>query len=276
MARVPSVAQTEPVVRPFVTAARKLAVAGRTCAHCGSPEIRPSNRRNALDILLACLFLAPFRCRICRQRFYRVWRPSLQRPPEPPTAPLMTVSPQRKLLNLDSVEPRAIQPEPIHPQPIHPQPTRPRNAEVQMVALPSPQKEIPGVELETAQPVAAAARGPILILESDLSIRKLLRRLLERRGYFTVEVSHPGQLARELRDRPADLLIVDVSATPEIGVDAVVALAREHPSLKILALSAETLQDNEIPGRLLVLLKPFPLDRFVDCVDRLLERSTPP
>lgn len=187
----------------------------------------------------------------------------------------MTVSPQRKLLNLDSVEPRAIQPEPIQP----------RNNELQIDGLPSAKKEIPGIEPEnaaatprelSAQPVPAAARGPILILESDLSIRKLLRRLLERRGYFTVEVSHAGQLAGELRARPADLLIVDVSAAAEIGVEAVVALAREHPSLKILALSEETVQDNEIPDRLLALLKPFPLDRFVDCVDRLLERSTPP
>jgi DNA-binding NtrC family response regulator len=129
--------------------------------------------------------------------------------------------------------------------------------------------------VETSQPIPAAP-GPILILESDLSIRKLLRRLLERRGYLTVEISQAADLAGALRDRRADLLIVDVSAVPETGVAGLVALAHAHPSLKILALSAESLQDIEIPGRLLSLPKPFALDRFVDCVDRLVERPGQP
>jgi len=242
-----------------------LAFTGRCCANCGSPEIRPSNRRNALDILLACLFLAPFRCRVCRMRFYRVWRPSLQRPsePEPAAAPLLMESSRRTLLNLDSEKPRRIEPEPI-------------------ISAARPEMEERGTEaierppIETSQPLPAAASGPILILESDLSIRKLLRRLLERRGYFTVEISHAGNLAGELRDRRADLLIVDVSAVPETGVEGLVELAHAYPTLKILALSAESLQDSEIPGRLLALPKPFALDRFVDCVDRLLGRSSSP
>src|SRR5271154_4313234 len=108
MARVPSFAQAEPAFRPLATVARKLAVTGRSCANCGSLEIRPSNRRNALDILLACLFLAPFRCRVCRGRFYRMWRPSMQHPPAPPVAPLFVTPARRTLLNLDWAEPPRI------------------------------------------------------------------------------------------------------------------------------------------------------------------------
>ena len=273
MARVPSVAQTEQTFRPLSAVARMLAVAGRCCANCGSPEIRPSNRRNALDVVLACLFLAPFRCRVCRVRFHLLWRPSLQHPPdsEPPSAPLLITPPQRSFLNLNSTEPRLIEPQPVHPL----------NHAPQLIAVPQPEIEIRGVDVidaapvETSQPIPAAP-GPILILESDLSIRKLLRRLLERRGYLTVEISHAGHLAGELRDRHADLLIVDVSAVPETGVEGLVALAHAYPSLKILVLSAESIQDSEIPGRLLALPKPFALDRFVDCVDRLLERPDQP
>jgi DNA-binding NtrC family response regulator len=129
--------------------------------------------------------------------------------------------------------------------------------------------------VDVIEPPPQPLPGSIVILESDLSIRKLLRRLLERRGYFTVEIEQVDGLAGELRNRRADLLIVDVSATPETGVDAILALARVHPSLKILALSAETI-NSEIPDRLLVLPKPFPLDRFVDCVDRLLQQPIHP
>ena len=259
MARAQSLLQTDRPLRPLNAAARRLAVAGRSCASCGSLEIRPSKHRNALDILLACLFLTPFRCRDCRDRFYRVWRPSMLHPPEPRTAPLVAVPPRPSALNLEPMEPLAVAPEPMTVHKPEPQP----------IALP---------RLELPRPAAPVAenppkRGAVLILESDLSIRKLLRRQLERRGYVTVEVAQASELARELGDRRADLLIVDVS-TREISLEVVLAVSEAHPGLKILALSEERIEEKEIPGRLLALPKPFPLDRFVDSVDGLLEHSS--
>lgn len=43
----------------------------QSCPNCGWAEARRSPRRGALDILLRVLFLAPYRCRSCRVRFYR-------------------------------------------------------------------------------------------------------------------------------------------------------------------------------------------------------------
>ncbi len=280
MAHVPSVAQTERTVRPFSTAVGKLAVVGRACAACGSTDIRPSNRRNALDILLACLFLAPFRCRVCRERFYRVWRPSLQRPHNPPSAPLLVVPAPRSILKtrsvlqLNAVEPRSVESDPVESQNVPPDLLPPEikadmiaptsNGSSEVAAVPGPAASIPAVP------------GAILILESDFSIRKLLCRLLERRGYPTVEIAKAEDLASALRRLPADLVVMDVSIAGANGMKALLALARVHPNLKILALSAEPTEASEIPGRLLALPKPFPLDSFVDCVDRLLERSSTP
>jgi|ERR1700678_2745696 CheY-like chemotaxis protein len=252
MARVPSFAQTEQPLRPLATAVRRLAVTGRVCPNCGSPDIRPSNRRNALDVVLACLFLSPYRCRFCRIRFYRVWRPSLQRSPAPPVAPMLLIPARRKALAIDGVSTRHIEPQPVP-------------------SLRLPQMVAPGRKVDDVAPELLTASTPasILILEEDLSIRKLLRRLLERRGYHTVEIERMEDLAGELLDRAVDLLIVDVS-TAEAGLNAVVKLARALPDLKILALSAEALKGGEVPGRLLVLPKPFPLESFVDSVDRML------
>lgn len=268
MARVPSFAQTEQPLRPLATAVRRLAVTGRVCPNCGSPDIRPSNRRNALDVLLACLFLSPYRCRFCRIRFYRVWRPSLQRSSAPPVAPMLLIPVRRKALAIDGVSTRHIEPQPV-PSLRLPQIVPPGRKFDD--TAPSPNERPLAAPASTAQVLIASASGPapILILEEDLSIRKLLRRLLERRGYHTVEIERIEDLAGELLGRPVDLLIVDVS-TAEAGLDAVVKLARALPDLKILALSAEALKDGELPGRLLVLPKPFPLDSFVDSVDRLL------
>jgi DNA-binding NtrC family response regulator len=123
-------------------------------------------------------------------------------------------------------------------------------------------------------PLLAGSAGPILILENDLSIRNLLCRLLERRGYASVEIRETQDLGVELKARSAELLVIDVSTTR--GVDTAIALARIHPNFKILALVAGSLDTNAIPGRFQVLPKPFALDRFVDGVDRLLEQSVSP
>jgi CheY-like chemotaxis protein len=245
---------------------------GRVCPNCGSPDIRPSNRRNALDVLLACLFLSPYRCRFCRIRFYRVWRPSLQRSAAPPVAPMLLIPARRKALAIDGVLTRHIEPQPV-PSLRLPQMVSPGRKIDHIVPAPIESPFVPTGS--SAQLLAVSTPATILILEEDLSIRKLLRRLLERRGYHTVEIERIEDLAGELLDRPVDLLIVDVS-TAEAGLEAVVQLARALPDLKILALSAEALKDDEVAGRLLVLPKPFPLESFVDSVDRTLGEPKAP
>jgi CheY-like chemotaxis protein len=260
MARVPSVAQKEQTVRPSAAAVRKLPVAGPSCPHCGSIEIRSSNRRNALDILLACVFLTPFRCRICRERFHLVWRRSLQRSVEPTIGPVLVMPVRHTVVSID-----VISSEPLESPTAEPE---------------APQEEPAEVRTVPAQPILAAVPGSILILEGDLSIRKLLCRLLQRRGYSTAEIAQAEELAAELNDGLFDLLIADVSATGTTDVGALAALAYAHPRLKILALalSAKSVtsakHDHEVSSRLFALPKPFAMDSFVDCVDRIMERSS--
>lgn len=275
MARVQTVAQTEQTARPWKTAVRNLAVMGRSCTNCGSTQIRPSNRRTALDILLACVFLAPFRCRICHNRFYRIWRPSLRHPADPSALPvLMDPPPAPRMLfipappqgfGMNQNRRRAIEPPRIDPKPIWP-----KHNQSQYMPLTRENEVTASVPSGASHPVGATPTNRVVILESDLSIRKLLRRLLERRGYAAVEISQPAELCPLFRDRQADLLIADISDRGEISAECVLALANEHRSLKILALSAEPLR-NEIPERLLVLPKPFALDSFVDSVAGLLK-----
>jgi CheY-like chemotaxis protein len=261
MARL-GIAQTGQTVRPPAIAVPKLGVAGRSCGRCGSLDIRPSKSRNALDILLACLLLSPFRCRTCRERFYRVWRPSLLHSPEPPIAPMLLIPARRGVLNIGTISPRLLEPAPLLPgQPEF----RPIGVNAPLAVL----------ERLLAEPRSHGGRrpGPILILESDLSIRKLLRRLLERRGYLTVEIAKVEDVSTELGDRHTGLLVIDVSAGGAHAADTLLALALTHPNLRILALSAEPLTPAaEISDRFLALPKPFPLDRFIDCVDGLLTR----
>lgn len=279
MSRVSNVAPVGQTVRPLATTVRRLAFAGRSCAKCGSFDIRPSRTRNALDILLACVFLTPFRCRFCRGRFYRFWRSSLRSSdlpsPPVPVAPLLIMPSRRGIPTVDPASPQRIEPQPLPAARNQPRVIPPaRKAGTVTSAF------IERLEsgMRSPRPLPDTPPGAVLILESDLSIRKLLRRLLERRGYSAVEIAHVGDLKTELANGLADLLVIDVSDREgsdrqTMDMAFLFALARTHPGLKILALSMDAPLHNEIPKRLLTLPKPFSLDRFVDCVDRLLERS---
>jgi CheY-like chemotaxis protein len=237
MARVPNAVLSERAFRPFMRAVRKAAVTGKSCPACGSAAVRRSARWGFLDAVLTCLFLAPFRCRVCRVRFYRVWRPVFDNPAEPPRAPVLIMP--RPLLEIDPAAPHSL-PHPLEHPPV------------------------------VVQPLRFTRPGSILILESDPSIRKLLRRLLDRRGYFTHEVIRPDDLPAELRERRVDLLIIADE------LNSVLAAAHVYPHLKVLALCSDSLHGDEMPGRFIALAKPFSLESFLQSVDRLLEPAIQP
>jgi hypothetical protein len=248
MALVRNVVLRERAFRPLMQAVRKAAITGKTCPTCGSTEVRRSARWGFLDAVLTCLFLAPFRCRVCRGRFYRVWRPLFKKPAEPPRAPVLMMP--RPLLEIDPLDYHL--PEPPRTQP---GPPLPRLVEPPPIA---------------DQPLRFSRARSILILESDPSIRRLLRRLLDRRGYFTHEVIQPDDLPAELRERRVDLLIIADE------LNSLLAAAHVYPHLKILALSSESRNGAEIPGCCLALAKPFSLESFLESVDSLLEPAIQP
>jgi CheY-like chemotaxis protein len=253
MARVPNVVPRERAFRPLIRAVRRAAAARTACPACGSPDVRRSLRRSFLDIALAGLLLAPFRCRHCRIRFYRMWRPAIKKLEEATRAPVLIMP--RQLIEINPVETDPV--EPIQPE------LRP----IPRLVEPPP---------SVAQPLRFTRSRSVLILESDLSIRKLLRRLLDRRGYFTHEVGKPEDLPIELRERRVDLLILDAALMGANGLDRALAFAHVNPDLKVLALSLESLDQAEVPERCLALTKPFSLETFLESVDRLLEPAIPP
>jgi CheY-like chemotaxis protein len=272
MTRVPSVLQTERAVSPLVRMARKLTMTGSVCGNCGSDEIRLSHQRTVVDALLERVFVWPFRCQVCRIRFYRLWRPSARERNTPLLAELLMM-PARNLQEDGSVERSSAYPSPLdltnHRHP-HVEPYAMERTPVE-TNLNDTLNRIPPAH----QPLLGRSHGRILILEDDLSIRRLLRRLLDRRGYSASEVAQADDLYRELREGPVDLVVVDISLNGRAGFEAMAVLSQAHPSLKVLALSSGSPEGYTIPGRLVALPKPFPLDRFVESVDALLAHESP-
>ena len=78
----------------------------------------------------------------------------------------------------------------------------------------------------------------ILIVDDELQIRLLLRQLLEKEGHEIEEASN-GRMALNLfRERPFDLVILDLIMPEKEGVETIIELKGEFKDAKILAISA--------------------------------------
>jgi CheY-like chemotaxis protein len=77
----------------------------------------------------------------------------------------------------------------------------------------------------------------ILIIDDDTQFRLMLRRLLEKEGYEVVEAAD-GRIGIEMfRLFPSDVVITDIIMPEKEGVETIVSLRKEHPDLKIIAIS---------------------------------------
>src|SRR5215831_7102565 len=77
----------------------------------------------------------------------------------------------------------------------------------------------------------------ILVIDDEDPIRRLLRAALEQRGHQVVE-ARQGKEALDLhRSQPVELVITDILMPEKDGLEVIMALRREAPQLKVIAIS---------------------------------------
>lgn len=170
----------------------------RICPRCGRNDVRQSVRRSVGDKIMACFGLMPYRCRACRNRFFRF--------------PLGNGNGNS---NRTVAEPVVDIFESIVP------------------AVTMTVKPVTHSNPLTYIPVAYS----FLIVSRDPAIRKLLCKLLTRPSYHTHELAHASQLPAELRARKVDLLIIDLDLPEQQELEAVAELRRKHANFSVIALS---------------------------------------
>jgi len=113
----------------------------------------------------------------------------------------------------------------------------------------------------------------VLVVEDNSDFRNLLQVVLGQAGY-AVEAALNGQAALAAnRANPADIVITDLNMPGGHGVEAIAALRRDFPDVKIIAISAgvaartqDDLAVAKIVGADATLRKPFEMDTLIHLV----------
>jgi YesN/AraC family two-component response regulator len=77
----------------------------------------------------------------------------------------------------------------------------------------------------------------VLLVEDDPQVRFMLRETLQQEGYDVREAINGKEGLALFRESPADLVITDIIMPEKDGVEAIHALRREAPEVKIIAIS---------------------------------------
>ena len=114
----------------------------------------------------------------------------------------------------------------------------------------------------------------ILLAEDDESMRRFLKKALERAGHNVVDASQGDEALTELQLREFDLLLTDIEMPVMDGIELARHAAEIDPEMKIMFITgfaAVALNpSNRAPQEAKVLSKPFHLKDLVAEVDRVI------
>ncbi|MEM9707134.1 MAG: response regulator [Pseudomonadota bacterium] len=114
----------------------------------------------------------------------------------------------------------------------------------------------------------------ILLAEDDDSMRRFLKKALEKAGHSVVDASQGDEALTELQLREFDLLLTDIVMPVMDGIELARKAAEIDPEMKIMFITgfaAVALNGaNKAPEDAKVLSKPFHLKDLVHEVDKVI------
>lgn len=121
----------------------------------------------------------------------------------------------------------------------------------------------------------------ILIIDDEIVIRKVLRRVLEGAGHEVIDAEN-GLVGIDLfRQHRPDLVITDLIMQVKGGLETITELRREFPEVKIIAISGGSMDAGKSltiarqKGAQATLRKPFSIAELRSLVLQVLGTSSP-
>ncbi|MDY0108607.1 MAG: response regulator [Candidatus Krumholzibacteria bacterium] len=77
----------------------------------------------------------------------------------------------------------------------------------------------------------------ILVIEDDREVRDFLVEVLSRAGHAVTAAANGRDGVAKFREEPAQVVITDIIMPEKDGIETILDLRREHPQLKVIAIS---------------------------------------
>jgi two-component system, cell cycle sensor histidine kinase and response regulator CckA len=115
----------------------------------------------------------------------------------------------------------------------------------------------------------------ILVVDDEVSLRRLLVRQLQSEGYRVLEAGYGLEALEVARNsaEPIDLVLSDIVMPGMIGTELAQRLLVEHPGIQVILMSAHVVDELARPDRrwnIPVLLKPFEGGKMLAVVQLML------
>jgi len=127
--------------------------------------------------------------------------------------------------------------------------------------------------------VMAAEEGTLLVLDDEPFLRQAVAASLRFLGFTVITAESGTEALRMARDRPFDLLILDVILPDIDGFEIVRRLRRDGNKVPVIFLTAKDTQDDKVTGLTIggddYMTKPFGLEELAARVCTVLRRTRP-
>ncbi len=118
----------------------------------------------------------------------------------------------------------------------------------------------------------------VLVIEDDQEVRDYLVAVLSRAGHEVTAAANGRDGVATFRDHPTQVVITDIIMPEKDGIETILDLRREHPQLKVIAISGggrSTPENYLHSARLLgadrAIRKPFKNEEILAAVRELSE-----
>lgn len=124
--------------------------------------------------------------------------------------------------------------------------------------------------------VMAPTREKILIVDDEKTVRRSLNKCLSMNGYSCEEASSADEAMANLRDKPADLVILDIMMPGTSGSELLPQLKKSYPDTAVIMATAVVEPDTIVKcmknGANDYITKPFDVNQLVNNIQMVLEK----